>query len=319
MTTSIVRRELTTEPLERQQLGAEQLVEVTGFSIPELALMRSDGGVAAGTTNAELLQFILQARARGLDPRKGQAYYIKRGGRWTFTTAITGFAAIADRTGRLAGIDAPDFRGELEVKDGGRTVVVPVHAEVTVWKIVGPWEHPQTRPFRGTADWTEFYPGDGDIGRMWRKMPRRMLSKCAQAQALRLAFPEQLGELELEADNEVTSRVIEVAESPARTLPQGATYDRYFPPEAEETTNPAGDVVNTATGEVLVSEDRLIDSVRHPLYQRYAALIEEAGKRDIKFEPPTLPMKASRLTQLGLELKARLEAAATADSPSLPI
>jgi hypothetical protein len=239
---ALERRPITADPLDQQrQLGVEDLVELSGFSVPELALMRADGGVAAGTDNASLLQFLLTARAKRLDPRKRQCYYIKRGGRWTFTTAIDGYAAIADNTGRFGGVDEPLFRGQLEIKDrGGRTLLVPEHAEVTVWKIVGPWEHPQTRPFKGTADWTEFYPGDDDRGLMWRKMPRRMLAKCAHAAALRWAFPEQLGDVELLDEDAQANRVIEVSEQarPAQAA-NAAEYDRIF--KRDELPPPATD------------------------------------------------------------------------------
>src|SRR5215471_3163507 len=204
--------------LEKQSISVQDLVELTGFNIVELAEMRGDGGVAAGADNAGLLRFCVQAKARGLDPRKRQCFFIPRGGKWTFTTSLDGFSAMADRTQRFGGADAPEFRGTHDVKDGTKTITVPMHAEVTVWKMVGPWEHPVTRPFRGAADWTEFYPGDGDVGRMWRKMPRRMLSKCALAQALRLAFPEQLADVELIDDVGPTVEVQEQVPTDERDL-----------------------------------------------------------------------------------------------------
>jgi len=240
--TAIERRAITATPLERQKLEVEDLVRETGYSIPELALMVSDGGVAVGADNASLLQFLLTAKASGLDPRKRQCFYIKRGGHWTFTSAIYGFASIAERSGRLAGLDEPEFRGHISIKDGNRNIDVPEKAVVTVWKVVGPWEHPMTRPFRGTADWDEFYPGDGDVGRMWRKMPRRMLGKCATAQALRLAFPEQLAETALLEDETDQGRILDVAEvKPARTVQQNASeYDRVFgSPEQQSSPAPA--------------------------------------------------------------------------------
>ena len=45
-----------------------------------------------------------------------------------------------------------------------------------------------------TARWSEYYPGDQQ-GHMWKKMPNRMLEKCAEALALRKAFPSELSGL----------------------------------------------------------------------------------------------------------------------------
>jgi phage recombination protein Bet len=251
--------------LEKQRISVEDLVEFTGFNIVDLAEMRGEGGVAAGADNAGLLRFCVQARARGLDPRKRQCFWIPRGGKWTFTTSIDGFSAMADRTQRFGGADAPEFRGVVSVKDGQRDLDVPMHAEVTVWKMVGPWEHPVTRPFRGTADWAEFYPGDGDVGRMWRKMPRRMLSKCALAQALRLAFPEQLADVEL--------------------------------------VDEGGPVVDVQEADVREVDDR--DLVREPserIWQRWLELVVDADDVGLSSPKLELPIERSELKRRGNEL-----------------
>jgi len=255
--------------LEKQSISVQDLVELTGFNIVELAEMRGEGGVAANADNAGLLRFCVQAKARGLDPRKRQCFWIPRGGKWTFTTSIDGFSAMADRTQRFGGADAPEFRGVLTVKEGQREIDVPMHAEVTVWKMVGPWDHPVTRPFRGTADWAEFYPGDGEVGRMWRKMPRRMLSKCALAQALRLAFPEQLADVELVDEG---APVVDVQEA-------------YVPTDVRE-----------------VSDRDLVREPTERIWQRWLELVVDAD--DIGLSPPKLelPIERSELKRRGSEL-----------------
>ena len=48
--------------------------------------------------------------------------------------------------------------------------------------------------FTATARWSEYYPGKSQ-GFMWDKMPHTMLGKCAEALALRKAFPSQLSGL----------------------------------------------------------------------------------------------------------------------------
>lgn len=225
-------------PLAEQELSIQQLVEYTGFSEPELAEMVKPGGVAAGVDNAGLITFCLGAHARGLDPRLKQCFYIQRAGKWTFTTSIDGASAIAQRSGKFAGVDPPNFRGQLEVdnpNNRNQPIIAPEEAEVTVWALVGVNE--QVRPFRAVCHWQEYYPGSGDVGFMWRKMPRRMLGKCATMQALRLAFPQQLGDVELLDDE---SRTVEVTPNQVRVHPESApnppqleqpkrTYDDIFP------------------------------------------------------------------------------------------
>lgn len=139
--------------------------------------------VAAGATNDELDLFFYQARRSGLDPLARQIYYIKRKGKGTIQVGIDGFRLIADRTGAYAGNDDAEFVGTTD--DG-----YPASARMTVYKIV----QGQRCPFTAKARWDEYYPGP-DQGFQWRKMPHTMLAKCAEALALRKAFPSDLSGL----------------------------------------------------------------------------------------------------------------------------
>lgn len=133
--------------------------------------------VAAGATNDELQLFFHQARRAGLDPLAKQIYYVKRKGKGVIQVGIDGLRLIADRTGKYAGSDDAMF-------DGTNERGFPVKATVTVYKMV----QGQRCPFSATARWDEYFPGE-DQGFQWRKMPHAMLSKCAEALALRKAFP----------------------------------------------------------------------------------------------------------------------------------
>lgn len=139
--------------------------------------------------NDDEVAFSLAVSARtGLDPFLRQVHFTKRKNRQTneetivITTGIDGFRLTAARTGCYAGSDEPIFKED----DKG-----PLEAKVTVWKIV----QGVRCPFTATARWSEFYPGDGTPGFMWRKMPFVMLGKCAEAQALRKAFPAELSNI----------------------------------------------------------------------------------------------------------------------------
>lgn len=183
----------------------QQQNTVKPYSQEQIELIKNT--VAKGATNDELKLFMVVANKTGLDPFTKQIHFVKRKawnketGNYTETgthqVGIDGFRAIADRTGLYAGNDDPMF--DREVK--------PTKATVTVYKLVK-----GTRcPFTATARWDQYYPGDKQ-GFMWNKMPHLMLGKCAEALALRKAFPNDLSGLytneEMEqADNRVITEV----------------------------------------------------------------------------------------------------------------
>ena len=137
--------------------------------------------IAKGATDDELKLFLHVADKSGLDPLSRQIYFIKRSGKMTIQTGIDGFRAVADRTGQYVGSSDPVFEENGEI---------PSKATVTVNKVVGGI----VGNFTATARWEEYYPGKSQ-GFMWDKMPHTMLGKCAEALALRKAFPAQLSGL----------------------------------------------------------------------------------------------------------------------------
>ncbi|CAN5525929.1 hypothetical protein BH11ARM2_BH11ARM2_01720 [soil metagenome] len=146
--------------------------------------------VAAGATSDEMELFLHMAKRAGLDPLARQIHFVKRRGRGVVQVGIDGLRLTADRTGLYAGNDDGEFMGTT---DGG----YPAKSRVTVYKMVGG----QRCPFSATARWDEYYPGD-EQGFMWRKMPHTMLAKCAEALALRKAFPADLSGLYIHEEME---------------------------------------------------------------------------------------------------------------------
>jgi len=150
--------------------------------------------VAKGATDMELKLFLHQCKKTGLDPLAHQIYLVKR---WnnklkkndmTIQTGIDGYRVVADRTGKYAGSDDYKFdEGLTEYKMLQEKKTQPTTATVSVYKMVN-----NVRcSFTATARWDEYYPGDKQ-GFMWKKMPFLMLGKCAEALALRKAFPQEL-------------------------------------------------------------------------------------------------------------------------------
>ena len=139
--------------------------------------------VAAGASTDELELFFHQARRAGLDPLAKQIYFVKRQGKGVVQVGIDGLRLIADRTGQYAGSDDAEFAGST---NSG----YPAAAKVVVYKMVSG----QRCPFGATARWDEYFPGDSQ-GFQWKRMPHAMLAKCAEALALRKAFPADMSGL----------------------------------------------------------------------------------------------------------------------------
>ena len=159
------------------------------FNKEQIELIKSQ--VAPKATDNELKLFLYHCQRTGLDPLARQVYAIKRkakddSGNWiekmTIQTSIDGFRVVAERSGSYAGQDEPIF-----VENGTQLVC----CKVTVYRFNDEIRYPAAV---GVAYWNEYVPKDGqDL--MWKKMPHTMLSKVAEALALRKAFPQDLSGL----------------------------------------------------------------------------------------------------------------------------
>jgi phage recombination protein Bet len=152
----------------------------------------------------------------------------------------------AQRTGEYAGQDAPVFGPMIEVEIGKKKVLAPEWCTMTVYRIIGGQ--------RVAFHHTEFFDEacgttkDGDLNSMWTKRRRGQLAKCAEAGALRKAFPEESGGIitaeEVEGDEmrDVTPPKSAVQRTNIEGPTRGnAPPQEQAPPAQQETAPPPTD------------------------------------------------------------------------------
>lgn len=140
-------------------------------------------------------------RARKLDPFKRVIHIVPI---WnkdlkkmvdTIWPGIGELRTTAFRTGCYAGRGATTFGPDTTMKVGEAMITFPEWAQVTVRRLVKgvlvEFAGPQVY-------WLETYAtqsrNDNSPNSMWSKRPRGQLEKCAEAAALRAAFPEEVGD-----------------------------------------------------------------------------------------------------------------------------
>lgn len=156
--------------------------------------------------------------------------------RIAFVVQIDGYRSMADRTGNYVPSDKPTHY-EIDKKLASPTNPQGiVNATVYVKK----YAHGSWHEYSGTAEWSEFAPvedewkedsqtgrrtrtGKQKLGGNWAKMPKLMIAKVAEAQALRRGWPDDLSgmyveeELDREKHLDLTaSEIIEEAEREQR-------------------------------------------------------------------------------------------------------
>lgn len=152
---------------------------------------------AVNATDDEMKMFLYTCYKLNLDPAMHQIHFIKRRRFNNLTkkyedvasiqVGIDGYRAIADRTGKWSGEEVTS-EGEEEEKIGELVIKHPVKSIAKIYR--KGWAMPVVRE----VYWNEYaqHTKDGHLQGLWLSKPHVMLEKCAEAIALRTAFPEQL-------------------------------------------------------------------------------------------------------------------------------
>jgi phage recombination protein Bet len=144
-------------------------------------------------------------KARKLDPFKRCIHIVpiwdsnKRCNVDTIWPGIGELRTTAHRTGDYAGRDKTEFGPMKKQKWNNTEVEFPEWAQVTVYRMVKNERVAYAGP---QVYWLETYAStkDGSPNSMWSKRPRGQIDKCAEAAALRAAFPEEIGNEYIDAE-----------------------------------------------------------------------------------------------------------------------
>lgn len=134
----------------------------------------------------------------------------------------------AMRTAQYAGIDEAIYGEKITEKIGLKSVTYPEFAQVTVYRLVAG----QRVPFVGDkVFWKETFAKikDGSPNQMWETRPFGQIAKCAEASALRKAFPEEIG------NDYIAEEMEHKSIDPKELLPRGEIQSAFVlkQPEAK--------------------------------------------------------------------------------------
>ena len=178
---------------KQQNTNALSRPHASSYFTPEQAATLKNV-ICPGLSDSELDLVAEVAKQTGLSPFLKQLYVQKRWDnlsnsmRLIITTGIDGYRLSAERTGKYIGQRPYEWCGtDGQWRDIWLSKAPPAAARVTVLKA-------GCEPFVAVARFDAYAQTvkGGGLNSMWQKMGAEQLAKCAEALALRKAFPQEL-------------------------------------------------------------------------------------------------------------------------------
>ena len=209
------------------QLSDAEMIKVLGTSL------------YPGASPQSIVMVLGYCKAAGLDPMLKPVHLVPmwdskaKTMRDVVMPGIAHYRVQASRSGQYVGKTEAEFGPDVTEKFGADQVTFPKWCRITVKRAIGG----VIAEFTAVEMWKENYATKGKDSNvpnaMWQKRPYAQLAKCAEAQALRMAFPELIGGQN--TAEEMEGREIDASPAePPRTLP-AATKQK--PRSAEQQLN----------------------------------------------------------------------------------
>ena len=238
-----------------------------------------------GAEPASIKMVIGYCKAAGLDPMRKPVHLVPMWDskaskmRDVVMPGIGLYRTDAARTGEYAGITEPEYGPDTTEVIGGVEITYPKWCRITVSRRMPSGEIVK---FTATEFWRENYAAKGGKEKsiapnaMWQRRPYGQIAKCAEAQALRKAFPEVGSQ---PTADEMEGKVMDMGQAevvpPAvPTYYDQAKFDHNFPKWAETIATgrkTAADYINFAStrGEPFTEEQkaRLLSVKKAPASQ----------------------------------------------------
>jgi phage recombination protein Bet len=269
--------------------------------------------IAKGVTDDELALFLQQCNRTGLDPFSRQIYCVKRkefdkdsGGyidKAVTQVSIDGFRLVAQRSDEYQGQTPPQW-----CADDGQWLDVWLKKEPPAAARVGVWRKDFREPAWGVARFAAYAQTkrDGSLTAMWARMPDVMIAKCAEALALRKAFPQELsglytademGQAENIRPDPPATLVIDAAKE-LPPAPEGFLYIKRIDPQRRGNYEWAD--VTFSNGEIALAKGAQLIALLEQIAQEHCpvAVTTEKNKKGFseiveavrwKPEPPPVP------------------------------
>lgn len=200
----------------------KEMVTIDGGESRQAIITALKNSLYLGAKDESVLMVLSYCQAAGLDPMTKPVHIVPmqvkdsttgvKEWRDVIMPGIELYRTKAARTKEYAGCSEPEFGPGIEVKGKNRwnkevSTIYPEWCKVTVKRIV----QGQIVEFSAKELWIENYASDGKTpmpNAMWSKRPFAQLAKCAEAQALRKAFPEVGAH---QTSDEMAGKVIETS------------------------------------------------------------------------------------------------------------